>query len=87
MAIKANIKTMFGEDREVYIRLNNVEANNHGVKATATFRGFLSADAFASGSHFVWEAEIEFDCDVSQPVWPQAYSALAAEHEFDVTEV
>ena len=87
MAISATVTTMFGEDREVYIRLNNVEASNHGVKAIATFRGFLSADAFSAGAHFVWGTEVEFDCDVSQPIWPQAYAALATAHEFDVTEV
>lgn len=87
MAIKANIKTVFGEDRECYIRLNNIEASNHGVKSRALFRGFISQEAFESGSHYVWEAVVEFDADVSQPLWKQAYTALATQENFDFVEV
>lgn len=76
MAIKATVTTQFGEDREVYIRLNSIEASNHGVLAQALFRGFLSKAAFESGAHYVWECGVEFAPDVSAPIWPQAYAAL-----------
>jgi hypothetical protein len=76
MAIQATVETSFGEERELYIRLNNVETNNHGVTSHALFRGFLSQQAFEDGKHFVWERQIEFTPDVSQPIWPQAYAAV-----------
>lgn len=79
MAIKANVQTKFGEERELYIRLNNVEASNHGVTTHALFRGFLSEEAFKSGAHYIWEQNIEFLADVSKPIWEQAYAALKAE--------
>lgn len=87
MAIKAEIETSFGEARECYIRLNNIEASNHGMPATALFRGFLSQEAFENGAHYVWEQSVEFTPDVSQPLWPQAYLAIAAKEELDATEV
>jgi hypothetical protein len=76
MAIKATVETLHGEKRELYIRLNNVEASNHGVTSHALFRGFLSEDAFDKGKHFVWEREIQFTPDVGKPLWVQAYEAL-----------
>lgn len=87
MAIKAVVTTQFGEDREVYIRLNNVEASNHGVKSHALFRGFLSKEAFESKAHYVWEKSVEFDASVSGPLWAQAYAALIAQEGFDELEV
>lgn len=87
MAIKANIHTAFGEERECYIRLNNIEASNHGVTSRALFRGFLSLAAFEAGSHYVWEKTVEFDADVSKPLWSQAYEALVAQEGFSGSEV
>lgn len=87
MAIKAIVPTQFGEDREVYIRLNNVEASNHGATSLALFRGFLSKDAFKAGAHYVWEKWIEFTPDVSKPIWEQAYQALIELENLDATEV
>jgi len=87
MALMATVPTQFGEDRAVYIRLNNIEASNHGVPAQALFRGFLSQAAFESGAHYVWEKRVEFAPDVSQPLWPQAYAALCAEESFEGVEV
>lgn len=87
MAIKAIVPTQFGEDREVYIRLNNVEASNHGAMSLALFRGFLSKEAFQSGAHYVWEQWIEFTPDVSQPLWEQAYAALVEQEGLDPVEV
>lgn len=76
MAVKAKVMTMFGEERDVYIRLNNIEANNHGQPAHALFRGFLSKEAFEAKAHYVWEREIAFKANVGLPLWEQAYAAL-----------
>lgn len=76
MAIQATVKTQYGEDRDLYIRLNNVEASNHGVMASALFRGFLSQAAFEGGANYMWEQSVEFVADVTQPLWEQAYSEL-----------
>jgi hypothetical protein len=78
MAIKATLETSYGEERELYIRLNNIEASNHGVTSTAMFRGFLSEEAFNAGKQFLWEHTVEFTPDVSKPLWEQAYKALKA---------
>ena len=79
MAIQATITTQFGEERECYIRLNNIEASNHGAPARALFRGFLSREAFEGAASFVWEREVEFTPDVASPLWPQAYAAMTAQ--------
>lgn len=76
MAIKTIVKTQYGEDREMYIRLNNVESSNHGAVTYALFRGFLSRSAFEEGAHYMWEQSVEFVADVSQPLWEQGYAAL-----------
>ena len=76
MAILATIMTQHGEERECYIRLNNVEASNHGTKGVALFRAFLSRQAYEEGAQFVGEYRTTFDADVSAPLWPQAYAAL-----------
>lgn len=77
MAIMAEVETLHGETRKLYIRLNNVEASNHGVKCRALFRGFLSEKAFKEGKHFLWEEYVEFDGDATGKHWEQAYAALA----------
>lgn len=87
MAIKATIPTQFGENRECYIRLNHIEASNHGVPANALFRSFLSKAAFDAGSNYVAEFTVDFLPDVSQPLWPQAYAALVAQEGFAPAEV
>lgn len=76
MAIQASVATEYGEDRSLYIRLNNLESSNHGVSSQAKFRGFLSQEAFTDGKHYLWERDIEFIADVSLPLWSQAYEAL-----------
>ncbi|MDC0644042.1 hypothetical protein OAP32_00530 [Crocinitomicaceae bacterium] len=81
MAILATVTTVHGEDRELYIRLNNVEASNHGVKAYALFRGFLSEEAFDNDCHYMFEKQVEFDADVGGNLWDQAYTALKTEIE------
>jgi len=73
MAVLAIVTTKHGEDRELYVRVNNIEVSNHGVKATALLRGFLSKEAFDNGSHYMHELTIEFDCDVTGNIWEQAY--------------
>lgn len=82
MALIANLETNFGETRELYVRINNVEASNHGFPATGLARGFLNQEAFEAGKPFVWERQFEFGADVSLPMWEQAYAALKAEPEF-----
>ncbi|AUR93115.1 hypothetical protein NVP1183O_17 [Vibrio phage 1.183.O._10N.286.48.B7] len=79
MAILATVETQFGEDKELYIRLNNVEASNHGMKATALFRGFISKEAFEDGKNFMYEKEVQFNADVSSNLWEQAYSHIKLE--------
>lgn len=86
MAITAKIRTVYGEERECYIRLNNVEANNHYMPATALFRAFLSKEAFESHSHYVAEFDVKFQADVSEPLWSQAYEALIDREGFDLAE-
>lgn len=81
MAVLAKVMTMHGEEKELYVRLNNVEASNHGVKANALFRGFISHEAFDSGFHYVWEREVQFLADVTKPLWEQAYAQLKMEIE------
>lgn len=76
MAIKATVTTAYGEDRELYIRLNNLEASNHGELSTAKFRGFLSQEAYQAAANYAWEQDIKFMVDVTQPLWGQAYQAL-----------
>lgn len=76
MAIQARITTIFGEERDCYIRLNNIEASNHGQPAQALFRAFLGRAAFEAGHHYVAELPVEFAADVSRPLWGQAYDAL-----------
>lgn len=77
MAIIATVNTAYGEKRSLYIRLNNVEISNHGVKTMACFRGFISEEIFKSGKGmFVWERSIEFDSNLDEVLWNQAYQAL-----------
>lgn len=79
MAIIADVDTGTeegGATRQLYVRLNNVEASNHGAEAHALFRGFASEKAYRTGKRFVWETTITFKPDVSQPLWEQAYAAL-----------
>lgn len=76
MAIKAKIETLYGEERECYIRLNNVEASNHNWPCIAVFRGYASREAFENGKAFLWEQAVEFKPDVTKPIWEQAYRAL-----------
>ena len=76
MAIITTVKTSLGEDRELYIRLNNIEASNHGERSSAKFRGFISQEAYQTGANYAWEQDVEFVADVTQPLWEQAYRAL-----------
>ena len=77
MAVFATVETAFGERRELYIRLNNIESSNHGQKTNALFRGFVSKDAFENCKHYIYEVSCEFDADIKEPLWPQAYKALS----------
>ncbi len=86
MAIIAKIQTTFGETRECYIRLNSMEASNHGVSTNALFRAFLSAEAFQSGAHYVAQFNVDFIADVSAPLWEQAYAALIEQESWSDCE-
>ena len=81
MALKAKLETMYGDKRSLYIRINNVQVSNHGVMATALARGFISEAAFNDGKAYLWEKNISFVADVSQPLWAQAYATLCADPE------
>ena len=87
MAILATVTTQYGEDRELYIRLNNMNAYNHGVSAEATFRGFTSKVAFDEGKRYMYEHGIVFMADVSKPLWEQAYSELKKEIDVSTEDV
>jgi len=87
MAILATVTTEHGEDRELYIRLNNMNASNHGVYAKATFRGFASKAAFDEGKRYMYEHVVGFMADVSKPLWEQAYSELKKEIDVSTGDV
>lgn len=76
MAIKAEVMTEYGEERELYIRLNSVSSSNHGIESEALFRGFASKEAFNDGKRYMFEERVMFNADVSLPLWNQAYSVL-----------
>lgn len=80
MAILANVETNTGEVKSLYLRVNNIEVSNHGVKASALIRGFISKEAFNSGKHFAHEEQIEFDANVSLPIWEQVYVVLKGKY-------
>ncbi|ANC85473.1 hypothetical protein [Sphingomonas sp. NIC1] len=83
MGVLVDLPIDTGETRRIYVRLNNFDqVANHGVPATARFRGFICRDAYESGGRFVFERVVEFDADVSQPLWAQAYAALRREPDF-----
>ena len=86
MAIKAIVETVHGEERELYIRLNGIEVSNHGVESIAKFRGFLSQDKYNAGANYLWEQDVEFMADVTQPLWGQAYQTLKSALNVDVIE-
>jgi hypothetical protein len=37
---------------------------------------FISKEKFDSGANYLWEQDVEFEADVTQPLWGQAYSEL-----------
>jgi len=87
MAILATVTTEHGEERELYIRLNNMNSSNHGVHSKATFRGFASKASFDEGKRYMYEHEIGFMADVSMPLWEQAYYELKKEIGISTKEV
>lgn len=82
MAVQVELQTNFGEIRPLYIRINNVEASNHGVDANALARGYISKEAFEARKGYVFECEFTFTADVSKSLWPQAYEELLKRPEF-----
>lgn len=86
MGLTVNIETNYGVSQAAYVRLNNMEVSNNGCKAVALFRGYLSKDAYEEGKGYLWEQTIEFDADVTLPLWPQAYAALESFPEFSTAK-
>lgn len=82
MAVTAVLKTVYGETREAYVRINSLSTNNHGVSSVVLFRGFISRDGFKSGASYFWEKELEMMLNISEPLWPQAYRELKKLPEF-----
>lgn len=76
MAILESVETSYGEERELYIRVNNIEVNNHGAWDRALFRGYSSKSAFENKKHYMYEETVEFKSDVSGNLWSQAYTAF-----------
>ena len=83
MALLANLETLYGETRQLYVRINNAEVSNHGQPAYILVRGFLSKEAFEAGKHYVWEQQCEFQATVADPLWTQGYAHLKALPEFN----
>lgn len=79
--------TDFGESRQLYFRINNVDASNHGVASVARVRGYISRLAFEAGGAYMKEyGAIEFTPNVSDPLWTQGYTALKAKMEADYAQ-
>ena len=76
MAVTASLTTLYGETRDLYVRVNSLSTSNHGVSSSALFRGYIGQEQFQAGGGYVWEFEMDFMVDVSGPIWEQAYAAL-----------
>lgn len=83
MAVKATVETQFGETRELYIRINNIEqVNNHGLPASARFRGYASKEAYLAGKPYMFERLVDFTVNPAVSLWPLSYAALKALPQF-----
>lgn len=81
MAVKIRTQTLYGEERELYVRVNNFEQlTNHDEAGPdrVLIRGYISKEAFDERRAFVWELALDVTIDVSLPAWPQVYDALKA---------
>lgn len=78
MALLANLTTVYGENRELYVRVNSLSSSNHGVASSVLYRGFISEEAYRANGLYVWELELQTMIDVSGAIWTQAYEALKA---------
>lgn len=81
MALIIRTQTLFGEERDLYVRINNFEQLTNHSEAGADrvlFRGYISKEAFEQRRAFVWELALDAPVDVHAPVWSQAYEALKA---------
>lgn len=76
MAILTKVLTEFGEEKELYLRINSAELSNHGVESTALVRGYLSEQAFKDDLRCMYEDIVTCNVDVSRNVWEQFYSEL-----------
>lgn len=90
MAIRGSVITKFGEERECYIRINNVEnAANHNVKWKPRLRGYLIDFTVEESPAYVWDSieegiEISCNIDVSlqKSVWTQMYEQIKIDSIF-----
>jgi hypothetical protein len=92
VAIKANVLTDFGDERELYIRVHAFEQlANHGVPAIAVIHGYASKEAWDEGlrigepAKFLFQRRIQFPYDAGGDPWPLAYAVLK-EFDFAATE-
>lgn len=76
MAIKAVVTTSYGEERELYLRLNSIVISNHGVKSTGLVRGYISEEAYRTGMQYIYEIEVDIDIAVNSNAWEQVYAEL-----------
>lgn len=76
MGIITKIETNTGEVKDLYLRVNNIDVNNHGADSLILIRGFISRDAFLAGKHFAHEESLEAKIDVEHLPWDQAYDVL-----------
>ena len=82
MAVTAILNAVYGEERETYVRIISLSANNHGERSVVLFRGFISREGFKSGASYFWEKELDMMLDISTPLWTQAYAELKKLPEF-----
>jgi len=88
MGIKARVMTKFGEKRDCYVRINNVDDvqnNKDGTTVKPRLRAYL--DSFENGKPYVWDSveadlKLEFIVDISKPLWDQIYEELIKDEAF-----
>ncbi len=90
MAIRGTLVTKFGEERECYIRINNVEnAANHGISWQPRLRAYLVDFTIEASPPYVWasiEAGLEIECEVDLTIpkssWDQMYEQIMVNKDF-----
>ena len=91
MAIRGVLTTKFGEERECYIRINNVEnSSNHNVKWKPRLRGYLVDFTVDESPVYVWDSveeglkiECDVDLNIQESCWSQMYKQIMDNQEFN----